>query len=83
MMSLSLGMEATMLRFMNIGHKPRPPPDWRHANILAGMRPHRLTGNEQEERCLDAMSHWRDPVERLRTRRRRHHTLVDDNPASG
>jgi hypothetical protein len=29
------------------------------------------------------MLHWRDPVERLRTLRRRAHSLVDDNPASG
>jgi len=40
-------------------------------------------GEQGEERCLGAMLHWRDPVERLRTLRRRSHTLVDDNPASG
>ena len=46
--------------------------------------PLRLTEVEQdEERCLGAMLHWRDPVERLKTLRRRSHTLVDDNSASG
>jgi len=40
---------------------------------------------EQEGQGLEAMLHWQDPVERLRTiRRRRHmHSLVGDNPASG
>jgi hypothetical protein len=49
------------------------------------MRPLRLTEIEQdEERCLEAMLHWHDPVERLWALRRSHtHTLVDDNPASG
>ena len=67
-----------------IGHRPRPPPEWFKANILAQIRQHRVTDIEQEEEhCLEAMLHWRDPVERLRTLRRRGHTLVDDNPASG
>jgi hypothetical protein len=33
--------------------------------------------------ALDDMRHWRDPVERLRTLRRRRRTLIDDNPSSG
>jgi hypothetical protein len=38
---------------------------------------------QSEERCLDAMLHWHDPVETLRRFRHCSHTLVDDNPASG
>lgn len=61
----------------------RPPSEWFKANILAQIRQHRVTDIEQEEEhCLEAMLHWRDPVDSLRTRRRGH-TLVDDNPASG
>jgi hypothetical protein len=76
--------EATMPMFTIVSYMPRPPPEWRKVNIFARMRPLRLTEVEQdEERCLDAMLHWRDPVERLRTLRRRSHTLADDNPASG
>ena len=33
--------------------------------------------------ALDEMLHWRDPVERCRTLRRRRRTLIDDNPSSG
>jgi hypothetical protein len=73
--------EATMTKFAIIGLKPRSPADW----VLARIGQHRITDMEQERNGLEAMLHWRDPVERLRTlRRRRHaHTLVDDNPASG
>jgi hypothetical protein len=50
------------------------------------MRQFHVTEIEQEEaHCLDAMLHWHDPEQRLRTVRCRchTHTLVDDNPASG
>ena len=81
-MPLSLGEEATMLRI--VGYGPRPPPGWFKVNIFVRLRPLRLTEIEQdEERFLEAMSHWHDPEGRLRTPRRRSHTLVDDNPASG
>jgi hypothetical protein len=67
-----------------MGEKPRTLPLWRKIDVFARLRPHCLTEIEQdEERCLEAMLHWHDPVERLKTLRRRRHTLVDDNPASG
>lgn len=73
-----------MSNFTMIGAKPRPPPERRKANILARIRQLRVAEIEHdEERPLEAMLHWRDPIERLRTLRRRSHTLVDDNPASG
>jgi hypothetical protein len=73
-----------MSYFTTIGARPRRPPERRKANILARIRGLRLTEVERdEEQALEAMLHWRDPVERLRTLRRRNHTLVDDNPASG
>ena len=73
-----------MLRFTAVVAWPRPPPLWR--GTFGRMRQFHVTEIEQEEEyCLEAMLHWHDPAERLRTlRRRRHsHTLVDDNPASG
>jgi hypothetical protein len=43
-----------------------------------------LTEIEQdEERCLEAMLHWRNPIERSRALRCKRRALVDDNPASG
>jgi len=39
--------------------------------------------HEPEERRLDAMSHWRDPIERLSVHHGRRRTLIDDNPSSG
>jgi hypothetical protein len=73
-----------MPMFTIVGHKPRPQPSWRKVDIFARLRPLRLTEVEQdEERCLEAMQHWHDPVERLRALRCRRHTLADDNPASG
>jgi hypothetical protein len=73
-----------MLKFRTTGGQPQSPPEWLKANILARIRPLRLTEIKQDEaQSLEAMLHWRDPVERLRTLRRRNHTLVDDNPASG
>ena len=70
--------------FTIVGLKPRPQASWRKVDIFARLRPLRLTEVEQdEERCLEAMLHWHDPIERLRALRSRGHTLVDDNPASG
>ena len=77
------GTEATMPMFA-MGEKLRALPSWREMDVFAKLRPHCLTEIEQdEEHCLDAMLHWRDPDERLRTLQRRRHALVDDNPASG
>ena len=73
-----------MPMFTTISEKLRAQPTWRKIDALARMRPQCLTEVEQdEEHCLDAMVHWRDPAERLRMLRRRRHALVDDNPASG
>jgi hypothetical protein len=70
-----------MTKFGIIGAKPGSPADW----VRARMQKRRITDMDQEGQGLEAMLHWRDPVERVRTRRRRQHahTLVDDNPASG
>jgi hypothetical protein len=70
-----------MRKFEVIGAGPWSSADW----VRARMRKRRLGDTEQEGQALEAMLHWQDPVERLRTiRRRQHiHTLVDDNPASG
>ena len=64
-----------------IGAKPRSPMEW----VLARIGKRRMTERGPEGRNFEAMLHWQDPVERLRTiRRRQHtHTLVDDNPSSG
>jgi len=70
-----------MVKFTSVGYKPKLRLERRKANVLARIRWLRTT--EVEERPLEAMLHWRDPVERLRTLRRQSHTLVDDNPASG
>ena len=72
-----------MLRLPSIGHRPRAPPEWRVSVIIARIREYRGQQVDEEERCLEAMLHWREPVERLLTHRPRRHTLVDDNPASG
>jgi hypothetical protein len=56
---------------------------WR--KVLDRVRPPRPTEHEQDEaRCLEAMQHWRDPEERLRTLSCRcsRHALIDDNPVS-
>jgi hypothetical protein len=63
-----------------IADPPRAPPERR---IRAQMTEPRGEEIDEEERCLDGMLHWRDPIERLRTHRRQRRTLVDDNPASG
>jgi hypothetical protein len=55
---------------------------WR--KILDKFRPLSLTEIEQcEGHCLEAMLHWQDPAERLKTLRCRcvRHTLADDNLA--
>jgi hypothetical protein len=68
--------------FTIVGRKPRALQSW--PKLLLRIRPLHLSEIEQEEeRCLEAMLHWHDQAERLRTLRRRSHTLVDDNPASG
>jgi hypothetical protein len=70
--------------FTTISEKLRTQPTWRKIDLFARWRPHCLTEVEQdEEHCLEAMLHWRDPAERLRTLQCRRHALVDDNPASG
>ena len=84
-----------MLRSKVTGHRPRAPPQWR--GILARVREQHWRVREQDWKeseelllngrgrvhALDEMLHWRDPVERLRTLRRRRRTLIDDNPCSG
>ena len=84
-----------MLRSEVTGHRPRAPPQWRV--ILARVRERHRRVREQDWKeseelllngrgrmhALDEMLHWRDPVERLRTLRRRRRTLIDDNPCSG
>ena len=69
-----------MTNFGTYGAKPRTP-DW----VRARIQKRRLRDAELEGQDPEAMLHWRDPVDRLRTIRRRQqiHTLVDDNPASG
>ena len=42
-----------------------------------------LLNGKARMHAFDEMRHWRDPVERLRTRRRRRRTLINDNPTSG
>jgi hypothetical protein len=73
----------TMLKLAIIADRPRAPPERRVSAILARIREHRGEEIDEEQRSLDAMSHWRDPIERLRTHHRQRRTLVDDNPASG
>jgi hypothetical protein len=74
-----------MPMFATLTDKLRAQPSWRKTDqVFAKMRPHCLTEIEQdEERCLEAMLHWRDPAERSRILRCRRHALVDDNPTSG
>ncbi len=73
-----------MPMFATISDKLHAQTSWRTIEILARLRPHCLTEVEQdEEHCLEAMLHWRDPAERSRMLRCRRHALVDDNPTSG
>ena len=81
-----------MLRSAYSGHRPQGLPWWRVT--IARVREQHQRGREPgwneefllngrgREHARDAMLHWRDPVERLRTLRRRR-TLIDDNPCSG
>jgi hypothetical protein len=74
-------------------HVPRAPPEWRV--IVTRIREQHWTDTEQKEisvskqshngieDALEAMLHWRDPVERLRFVRCRRRSLIDDNPCSG
>jgi hypothetical protein len=67
-----------------MGEKLRALQSWREIDVFAKLRPHRVTEIEQdEEHCLEAMIHWRDPAERSGSLRCRRHALVDDNPTSG
>jgi len=72
-----------MLKLAIIADRPRAPPDWSVSAVLAGITQYCGKDIDEEERSLAAMSHWRDPIERLRTHHRQRRTLVDDNPASG
>jgi hypothetical protein len=74
-----------MPMFATLTERLRAQTSWRRIDeAVAKMRPHCLTEIEQdEERCLEAMLHWRDPRERSRTLHCRRQALVDDNPASG
>jgi hypothetical protein len=70
-----------------IGHKSRGPPQW--SVIVTKVRQYRRTEIDpgvdprEGEHPLDAMLHWRDPAERLRSLRCRRKSLLDDNPSSG
>ena len=66
-----------MLRAIAV-HKPRAPPQWRV--ILSRVRQNHT--EVMEAHPLEAMLHWRDPVERLRRIQRRR-SLLEDNPSSG
>ena len=66
------GIWPTRLRCECTGHKRQ---DWNESQEL-------LLDRTRHEHALDAMLHWRDPVERLWSVRRRR-TLIDDNPCSG
>jgi hypothetical protein len=74
-----------MPMFATLADKLRTQPSWRKLDeAVARMRPHCLTEIEQdEEHCLEAMRHWRSPVERSRALRCKRRALVDDNPSSG
>ena len=78
--------EASMLR-RAMGHKSRGPPQW--CVIVTQVREYRWTEidpgvhTREGEHPLEAMTHWHDPGERLRTLRYRQKSLLDDNPSSG
>ena len=63
------------------------PPQW-HL-IVTQVREYRWTEidpgvhTRDGEHPLEAMMHWHDPAERLRTLRYRRKSLLDDNPSSG
>ncbi len=67
-----------------MGEKLRALPSWRRIDVLLRLRPHCMTEIEQDEdHCLEAMLHWRDPAERSSILRCRRRGLVDDNPTAG
>ncbi len=84
-----------MLRSEVTGHRPRAPPQWRVILARVGEQHRRVREQDWKESeelllngrgclyALDEMLHWRDPVARLQTLRRRRRTLIDDNPCSG
>ena len=73
-----------MPMFATISDKLRAQPTWRKIDAIVRFRPHCLNEVEQdEEHCLEAMLHWRDPAGRARLLRCRRHALVDDNPTAG
>ena len=69
-----------MLDHANKGRGPLALP---HLHVLERIGVRRWKEIEGEERCLEAMLHWRDPIVRVRLLRRHHRTLLDDNPSSG
>lgn len=58
-------------------------PKWCKTAIARSRQLYVSEIEQEEERCLEGMLHWHDPVERVRTLRCRQRALVDDNPASG
>jgi hypothetical protein len=70
-----------------MGRRSRGPPQWRV--IATRVTEHRWTeageGHHprEGEDLLEAMLHWRDPAQRLRTLSHRRKSLLDDNPSSG
>jgi hypothetical protein len=68
-----------------IGGNPR----WLLRRHLIQLRKYRWTEIDpgvharEGEDPLEAMKHWQDPAERLRTPRCRRKSLLVDNPASG
>jgi hypothetical protein len=69
--------------FATTNEKLRAQPTWRNRRHRAIVAVLRDRGRKDEEHCLEAMLHWRDPAERSRMLRCRRHALVDDNPTSG
>ncbi len=78
--------EASMLR-RAIGHKSRGSLQWRV--IVTQVRECHWTEIDpavhprEGDHPLEAMLHWHDPAERLRTLRCRRKSLLDDSPSSG
>ncbi len=77
-----------MLRPAVPGHDPRAPPQWRV--ILTRIKKQRHWAEidqadlpREGEHPFEAMLHWHDPSQRLKTHRRRRTSLLDDNPSSG
>lgn len=76
-----------MLRTAMNGPKSRAPPQWRV--IVTRITQYCWTEIDpgvdlrEDEHPLEAMLHWRDPVQRRRIIRYRRTSLLDDNPSSG